>query len=205
MAFIAQVKKIVAGFSDATAILAYVQKRWGWPAFYAPSVNSFAGHAITPASKREFFLQMSAQKKYPYAVAKLGVLKPGRAEGVLTGGCLSLVSRLLGTPYDLSFDGKILFLEDVGEDPYAIDRMLTHLRLAGKFKKLKGLVWGMISANKPQRDYADMLRFVFARDPFPVFYKFPAGHGERRFTFPLGLKVRMDSDRKQIRFLQSPF
>lgn len=197
--------KIVAGFSDATAILYYVQKRWGWHTFYAPSVNSFAGKAMTKSSSNRFFKELSGKNKYPQKVVSLKVLKPGKAQGELVGGCLSLVSRLLGTSYDQSFSGKILFLEDVGEDPYAIDRMLTHLRLAKKFKNLKGLIWGGISENKPQKEYIQMLKSVFAQDHFPIFYGFPAGHQKDRYTFAFGGRVKMNSTKKSVEFLDSPF
>ena len=197
--------KIVAGFSDATAILYFVQKRWGWPVFYAPSVNSFAGKAMTKISATQFIKELSGKNKYPQKVASLKVIKPGKAEGIIVGGCLSLVSRMIGTPYDQSYSGKILFLEDVGEDPYSIDRMLTHLRLAKKFKNLKGIIWGSLSENKPELEYVRMLQSVFAQDSFPVLYDFPAGHQKDRHTFALGGHVKMSSAKKTVEFLDSPF
>lgn len=197
--------KIVAGFSDATAILSFVQKKWGWPVFYAPSVNSFSHANITAASVKSFFAQLSGRQVYPYSVGSLRVLCPGKAQGRLVGGCLSLISNLVGTPFEIDTKDAILFLEDVGEEPYAIDRMLTHLRLAGKFETLRGMIWGSISAKKPKKDYLVTFKSVFANDHFPILYDFPAGHQKQRVTFPLGCNVAMDSKTRSVRFLESPF
>lgn len=197
--------KIVAGFSDATVILNYVQKRWKWPVFYSPNINSLVNKSLKKEYISRFFKELSGQNEYPQKIKSIQVLKPGNAEGDLIGGCLSLMSRLIGTKYDVSYQNKILFLEDVGEDPYSLDRMLTHMKLANKFKNIKAIIWGSLSEKKPQKDYLEMLKTVFKEDHFPVYYNFPAGHGRNFRTCVLGHKVKINGAKKSIEFLTSPF
>lgn len=197
--------KIVAGFSDSTPVLNFVQQRWGWPVFYSPNVTSLAEESKTSLAMRSYVNTLFGKQTYPYAVKNLKVLKNGAAKARLVGGCLSLIAATLGTPFELKTDNCILFLEDVGEKPYAIDRMLTHLRLAGKFNKVKGVVWGSLSSVQSQKEYVAMLQNVFANDRFPVLFDFPAGHQKKRLTFPLGLPVEISSQKKTITFLESPW
>jgi muramoyltetrapeptide carboxypeptidase len=125
-------------------------------------------------------------------------------EGELTGGCLSLVVASLGTPYEIKTEGRILFLEDLGEPPYRIDRMLTHLRLAGKFANLQGIILGTFGECEPTDGYTleETLRERLADLDLPILAKFPAGHGNENWAIPFGVAVRLDAGKRRVEFLE---
>jgi muramoyltetrapeptide carboxypeptidase len=112
----------------------------------------------------------------------------------------------LGTPYEIKTEGKILFLEDLGEEPYRLDRMLTQLDLAGKLAGVAGIVLGSFEgceAAKGDCTAAEVLREILCRLEIPILAGFPAGHGPQNWAFPLGIKVRLDADTRQLAFLES--
>ena len=129
-------------------------------------------------------------------------LHPGRASGPLTGGNLSLISTTLGTPWEIQTRDRILFLEDVDEQPYSIDRMLTHLRLAGKFNDIRGLIIGEC-ANCTPRDYKPSFESTFSLGEVldnilgdlkvPTFHGLTVGHTDDQLTLPLGVRASMDA------------
>jgi muramoyltetrapeptide carboxypeptidase len=125
------------------------------------------------------------------------VLKAGTAEGTLTGGCLTILSLSIGTPHAIKAHGAILLLEDIDEAPYKIDRMLTHLKQAGCFKGVRGIVFGkMVNCQpKPEEDYTleDVVLDVLSDFRGPILYGFPSGHGEENVILPFGMKVRISS------------
>lgn len=141
-----------------------------------------------------------------------GAWGKGRARGRLTGGNLSLLSALEGTPYAIDTRGAILVLEDVREAPYRIDRMLRQLALAGKLKPLKGAVLGQFTRNYDREDDArradprytveGVLRQYFENAGIPVLYGFPLGHVPWNATLPLGGEVEIDADRAELRVLE---
>jgi muramoyltetrapeptide carboxypeptidase len=131
---------------------------------------------------------------------------PGSAEGELIGGCLSLVVASLGTPYEPSTDGKILFLEDFGEPPYGIDRMLTQLRLAIKLDGIAGLLLGHFQDCEPTSSACaleETLRDVLRNIEVPVLAHFPAGHGSDNWILALGTRIRLDASSRRVEFLES--
>lgn len=131
----------------------------------------------------------------------------GIAEGILVGGNLSLVAALLGTPYEIDTRGRILFLEDVGEKTYSIDRMLTHLRLAGKFDDCAGIVFGDFKnceIEYPDFGFAldEIIRDVVLPAGKPVFSGLQSGHCTPKMTLPLGARCRMDAQRCTLTVLE---
>lgn len=127
----------------------------------------------------------------------------GRAEGPLIGGNLSLVAALLGTPWAWQPEGAILFLEDVNEEPYRLDRLLTQLRLAGVFDAVAGVVLGSFSESAcPLGLLRELLRPLCQRRGIPLLGGWPAGHGTPNRPLPLGLRVRLDADAGHIELLQ---
>jgi len=134
------------------------------------------------------------------------VLRPGRAQGRLIGGCLSLLVSLVGTKYDIDTRGAILFWEEVDEEPYKIDRMLNHLRMAGKLSRLRGMIVGKLHRCGPRRGTRglgldEILRDHLAGTSYPVVTGFPAGHAPGKLTLPLGLPARMDTAAGALRIL----
>jgi muramoyltetrapeptide carboxypeptidase len=208
--------KPVMGFSDITAILNAVTRRSGVVTFHAP-----VARAAMPRFSREHFEMVLAA---PRSAGRLGrlptptdvlvpqenrivTLVPGTAEGPLAGGNLTLLHCLIGTPYFPDLEGAILFLEDVGEDLYNVDRILAHLRLTGAFQALAGVIIGRFSElHRSGRDgalgYDEVLATYFEPLGIPVAYGFPIGHVEAQWTIPLGIRCRLDATAGEVDLLE---
>jgi muramoyltetrapeptide carboxypeptidase len=135
----------------------------------------------------------------PQGDPAIQALVPGTVEAPLVGGCLSLISALMGTPWEIDTRGKILIIEDVGEQPYKYDRWLCQLRSSGKLQQCAGVVVGQCidcTADKPKMDipleeiFADLLVPLGV----PVLLNVPFGHGKRKATFPLGVRALLDGN-----------
>ncbi|MFQ6084579.1 MAG: LD-carboxypeptidase [Candidatus Aminicenantia bacterium] len=195
--------KILVGSSDLTVLLLYFLQKHKWIIFYGPMVSSAI--AFKQYDKKSFIHSLcSSSPLSPLITGK--VIKPGKAQGILTGGCLSLIVSTLGTPYEINTNGKILMLEDYQEKPYKIDRYLMHLKLADKFSKVKGIVFGEMKecVQHPDQGYEleDIIEEFFKEYSFPILFGFPFGHSENTFTLPLGIKAELDSDLPGLIFLE---
>jgi muramoyltetrapeptide carboxypeptidase len=128
------------------------------------------------------------------------------AEAELVGGCLSVLVTTLGTPYEIHPRGKLLFLEDVGEKPYRIERMLTHLKMAGKLDQLAGVVFGDFSRcdGDGSRELVDIIGELFCESRYPVVTGMKAGHGEENLALPIGVRMRLDAGDSTLTLLESP-
>lgn len=201
-----QTPKIFLGYSDVSLLLnAFVQQA-GWVSFHGPVVaGEFATH-FSPRSRAHLLGLLTTGHGAEHLPFPL-TLRDGIAEGRLLGGCLSVLVTTLGTPFALDTRGAILFLEDVGEKPYRIDRMLTHLKQAGKLDGLAGIIFGEMSGcmgetNDPTL-LLSVLTDVFADYDYPVGFGLPAGHNGENFTLPLGIPVRLDTRQQVLTFLDS--
>lgn len=181
--------KPVIGFSDITALLTFLRQRIHIPTFYGPVITLLGK---SESSTGEYLLRALTTTGAPGTIGIHGAktLKPGRASGTLTGGCLTLINSSMGTPYELETDGSILFIEDIGEKIYALDRMLTQLKNSGKFSNVKGFVFGSIipPADEPY-DVKSMIMDVLSDFVGPIVCDFPAGHTDIFVTLPLGANV----------------
>lgn len=188
--------KLLCGYSDVSPLLGYLVERCGLVALHGPMVASDLAKGLTPRSGTRF-RDLLAAPSSPWHEPIADRLAPGTAEGRLVGGCLSSLVALLGTPYAVETAGAVLFLEDVAERPYRLDRMLTHLRLAGKLDGVAGVMLGSF-ADCDGREEGDVaaavFRDFFAGATYPVVAGFPAGHLSENLTLPLGLPVRIDAD-----------
>lgn len=207
--------KIVAGYSDVTGLHLGLQAEAGLVTFHAPMPVSFLSwkEGPPPAPTVEaFWRTLSGEHDAPwgYTGSPAGdpaweILRPGRAEGALAGGNLSLVCSLVGTPWEIRTQGRILFLEDVGEEPYRLDRMLSQLRNAGKLDAAEGVVlgaWSRCDPEEPEKSLSidEVLADYFGSHPGPVIKRFPAGHQEHNITLPLGLEARLETDVPSLTF-----
>ncbi len=199
--------KILMGFSDLTSLLIPITEKTGLITFEGPMVASL--FSKRDALSIEYFLK--AIKIEDYSISpnplQIHIIREGNASGRLLGGCLSLVNALIGTPFEPDFTDTILFLEDVDEPLYRIDRMLTQLRLAGKLEEVRGIVFGDFVGDF---DLADLLKVIEDRTGdlgIPVVYGYPFGHGEHFVTIPIGptgeLTVRKTSSQLKINFTTS--
>jgi muramoyltetrapeptide carboxypeptidase len=197
--------KIFAGYSDITILLNWLSRRLGMVTFHAPMVAMELAHGLTSRSEEAFWGLLTG-KKSQWRVELGEVIRPGRAEGEMMGGCLSVVVTTLGTPYEIETDGKLLFLEDVGERPYRIERMLTHLKMARKLDRLAGLVFGDFAncEGEGSRSVLQIIGEMFAQASYPVVTGMPTGHGSEHITLPFGVRMMLDGNAGALSLLESP-
>lgn len=197
--------KIFMGFSDLTTLHLFFRKYFGWISFHGPMATSPMMGTMS-AEQQQHLLSLWTDPTYRPTLnfPELESWHSGTAEGELTGGCLSIIAASIGTPYEIKTAGKILFLEDQGEPPYRLDRMLTHLRLAGKLRSLSGLLLGsFLDCNSAQGDYhaADTLKDILSDLEIPIIANFPAGHLNNNWTIPLGARIRIETGSPSIQIL----
>jgi muramoyltetrapeptide carboxypeptidase len=190
--------KVFCGASDITMLLGALESR-GLVVFHGPMVATTIrqGPAGYDREVLERLLMLGEAVTFPTGGCE--ILATGRGEGRLTGGCLSLVVSLLGTPWEVSTRGTIMVLEDIGCRPYQIDRMLTQLRQAGKFDRVEGFVFGeMLDCTQHEdQDYSlqDIIRDVVGDLGVPILYNFPTGHSTRpNVVVPFGVAARLELD-----------
>ena len=198
--------KIVCGYSDITGLLLGLYTRAGLACFHGPVGTSTWDDFSTGYFRRVLFDASPVSMPTPRP-DDVWTLTPGRIGGRLAGGNLSVLAALVGTPYFPDLSGHILFLEDVGEEPYRIDRMLTQLDLAGVFNRVRGVVFGDCRNCAPGEGYVSLsLRQVFEDHfrpyGFPMFYGTAIGHIAGKFTIPLGIEAEMDATTGMLRLLE---
>jgi len=206
--------KVIMGYSDLTALLLAINARTGLVTFHGPNGASewnetsadffrrvvLLGEAVTFANPREKG-ETLAQTEY-----RIKTITPGVARGRLLGGNLSVLTALLGSPYLPDFRDAILFLEDVNEAPYRIDRMLTQLALAGVLKGARAVVWGTCRDCDPDAGFGsatipDLLDDHVKPLGVPAWRGAMFGHIDRQFTLPLGAEVEVDAAAGTFRML----
>lgn len=194
--------KPVIGFSDITALHQLLQRR---------RLVSIHGPVLTqlPRLDEHAHARLFELLESDAPAAELtgeDTYVDGTVEGPLLGGNLAVLTRLLGTPFLAPLEGAILLLEDVGERPYRLDRMWTHLALAGVFRQVRGIVLGdFIGCEDKEADYssAEVLRELATATGLPCAAGFPIGHGARNQPLPLGVRVRLDAGSRRLTFLES--
>ncbi|MGE0681183.1 MAG: LD-carboxypeptidase [Candidatus Binatia bacterium] len=198
--------KVFLGFSDVTFLLnAFVQQA-GMVCFHGPVVTGeFAG--VFPPRSLAHLLGLLTTGMGETSLSFPCTLREGKGTGRLIGGCLSLLVATLGTPYSVDTADAVLFIEDVSEKPYRIDRMLTHLKHAGKLDHLAGVIFGEMGGCFGDSDDPSLLvsviEDIFSDYAYPVGFGLPAGHGGENFTLPLGIRVQLDTARQTLTFLES--
>jgi len=208
--------RAVIGYSDITALLAGVTRRAGLVAFHAPTARS----EMTLFSRRHF-AQVLTETAPAGALLppppppdvlvaqanRVVTLRGGMAEGPLAGGNLTLLQCLIGSPYFPDLDGALLFLEDVNEDLYRIDRMLAHLRMVGALAGLRGVLVGRLTGlQRHMNDGAlgvdEVLAHYFGPLDVPVAHGLPIGHIDEQWTLPVGVRARFDADAGSVELLE---
>jgi muramoyltetrapeptide carboxypeptidase len=215
--------KVFIGFSDITALHLAIQQRVGLITFHGPNLQDGFGAidimtAMTDTALWQAMLadaQSWSQPEYslpPSSESNVAprMLAPGIARGRLTGGNLSVLSGLLGTPFEIDTAGRILFLEDVDEPPYRIDRYLSQLRLAGKLQAAAGVLLGKFTddrqpvSGETESAIAEVLRECFGTLGIPVLSNFPSGHQRTNVTLPMNAMVELQADGGTVRLLENP-
>lgn len=192
--------KIVMGYSDITALLVALWQRHGWVTFHGPMVAK--DFAAGPSHyDHDSFINVLTRPQPAGALNNTGteVLHAGIAHGRLVGGCLPLLVALMGTPWELDTKETILFLEDTAAKPYQLDRMIMQLKLSGKLRAVRGIVFGEMTdcMQHPQQGYTltEMLADLTADLNVPVLFGLRSGHSEvGNITVPLGVEAVLDCD-----------
>lgn len=200
--------KVIVGYSDNTSLLTAITDRSGLVTFHGPMVTKdFASpQGVEPSSWNN---AVSGASAWEIPTDKVQVLRPGRTQGRLYGGCLSLLVASLGTPFEIQTGDTILFLEDIAAKPYQIDRMLMQLRLAGKFNRVCGFIFGeMLDCFQPGgQDYTLQQVIMRILDGYdvPIIYGLPSGHvSGSNITLPIGVQAELEAGAKTaLRILES--
>ncbi|NLA60693.1 MAG: LD-carboxypeptidase [Firmicutes bacterium] len=219
--------KILVGFSDITALHLAFWREMRLVTFHGPMVESGTDSSLSVPYNLEGFRQIldgswrGGELRMPDEAEEgvgpderpgegpLVALEGGRASGELVGGNLSLIAALCGTRWDLDTDGKVLFLEEIGERPYRVDRMLCQLKQTGKLDGLRGVLLGDFTdcdpgGSSPSFTVQEVLEQYFRGTGKPCIRGVPAGHGKYRAMLPMGASVEIDADRLTVRFLEQP-
>tara|TARA_X000001036_G_scaffold102800_1_gene96080 strand:+ start:1279 stop:2277 length:999 start_codon:yes stop_codon:yes gene_type:complete len=200
--------KPLIGYSDITALHLAIYKKCKIVGFHGPvGISTF-----NPFSIKHFNAVVQKGKRNKIAVDNPLVITSGMATGKLIGGNLSLLISMIGTPHECDWSNHIVFIEEVGESTYRIDRMLTQLRAAQKFKGIKGIILGQFTRcdaqpGDPYYEFSTSLKEVF-KDRLgdlniPVMGDFPFGHEEDNATLPIGIRATMDTKKGTLKLLES--
>jgi muramoyltetrapeptide carboxypeptidase len=197
--------KILCGYSDITTLLTYLADSAGFVTFHGPMLTTdFTRDGGVDLASWQAALAGTSQ--WTLGLEPSSGVKPlveGSAEGILYGGCLSLLVASLGTPFEIQTAGTILFIEDIAERPYRIDRMLMHLKLAGKLADVQGIVFGEMISCTPPADKMYTLEEVVMRIVgdlgIPVAFGLPSGHVSRsNITLPIGVRAALDVSKEGV-------
>ena len=214
---IRQNPKIIVGFSDLTALILAINAQTNLVTFHGPNGLTSWKTRQTDYFRRVLFAGETVsfqnlkdgddEDRLMRVKYRIQTITPGKAQGRLIGGNLSVLSGIVGSPYLPDLRGAILFLEDIGENIYRIDRLMTHLKLAGVFDQLAGFIFGQCRNCLPDADYASLTleEVVWGHiQPLgiPAWYGAMIGHIEPVVTLPIGLEVEIDANAGTIQMLQ---
>ncbi len=184
--------KTLIGFSDISGLLNVITDQTGLVTFHGPNLTTLA--KSDKKSIESFVDTLTRPVPRPIKPSSLEIIRAGHAEGILAGGNLTTLVHLVGTSYQPHLQDRILFLEDVGEAPYRIDRLLTQLSLTGSLNNIKGLILGEFKGCGDQETIWQRVSELLRNDSIPIWAGFPVGHGQDNFCLPIGSQVAMDSN-----------
>jgi muramoyltetrapeptide carboxypeptidase len=192
--------KIVLGYSDITALHIAMAKKTGLVTFHGPMVSEmgkgFPEYNRVYLQKALFSDQCIGPIQNPQHEEPVEVLFPGSVRGPIKGGNLSLLCSTIGTEYELDTTGCLFFVEEIGEPPYKIDRMLNHLKMAGKFDRAAGIIFGQwtdcIDQKHPENGVDEIIKEIARSQRKPCISNVMIGHGRYNVTIPLGCSAIID-------------
>jgi muramoyltetrapeptide carboxypeptidase len=191
--------KPFVGFSDITALHHTLFCRTGLVTFHGPMVCTLAA---SDDQTRDAWLHMLCDPETPAPNTGLRVVSPGSSRGKLIGGNLATLCHLIGTPFASNYADCILFIEETGETPYRVDRMLVQMKLAGCFDRIAGLVLGSFKECGETAEIDRLVRQIFDED-IPILAGVNAGHANPNLTLPLGIMAALDAENGELKFLES--
>ena len=191
--------KVFVGFSDITALIGFLVQRCGMTVFHGPSVTTLGDG--NPQTRERLQAALTRAEPLNLTAEAGATIHSGAAEGPFFCGNLTLLCHLTGTPFQPDLNGRILFIEDRGEAPYRIDRMLTQMRMAGCFQNLAGLALGAFSdCGSSQQIHAIVAERLSGLD-IPILTGFDVGHEGVNLTLPVGITARLDTAARTLSFL----
>ncbi|HCY74541.1 MAG TPA: LD-carboxypeptidase [Ignavibacteriales bacterium] len=209
--------KVLIGYSDITALLYGIYKKSGLITFHGPvgtstfndySVNNFNKVLINPERTSLFPNSTSGEDENIYGVT---TITKGKGKGRLVGGNLSIMVSLIGTEFDVDYSNKIIFIEEIGEEPYRVDRMLTQMIQAGKFENAAGVMMGIFRKCEVKKEsdltaksftLMEVLKDRLGSLKIPVVYGMSFGHVKDKFTIPFGLLAELDAGKQTFTLLE---
>jgi muramoyltetrapeptide carboxypeptidase len=210
--------KVIIGYSDITALLIGIYAETGLVTFHGPvGISSFNEFSVTYFNEvlvhpEKDLVLISVRADDEKDNNGIKTIVSGKTAGELAGGNLSIVNSLIGTKYDFDGEGKIIFLEEIGEEPYRIDRMLTQLIQAGKFDNAAGIALGVFKDCEPKEkdpsfsssfSLMEVLFDRLANLKIPVIYGMSFGHIKNKFTLPIGIKAELDTINQTLTLLET--
>ena len=209
--------KILLGFSDITGLHLAISKKSGLVTFHGPNMlGSLPPRTLESLKKALFVAEPIGEVTNPEEADPLNVefplrtVAPGVARGRMTGGNLTLIAHTMGTPYEIETKDRILLLEDTGEAPYRIDRMLVQLRLAGKLQSAAGIVFGTCTDCAPSRSsfeislsLSDVLQELLGSLGKPVLAGILFGHTKEKAIIPIGVEAELDAGAKKLTIVEA--
>ncbi len=186
--------KIFMGYSDISFLLNYLTGVCGMVSFHGPMLLGEIHKDMPHVKQAEMLAALTGTKPLGKLTHKnIQVVRKGKASGILLGGCLTSLVRMLGTPYALNTDGAILFLEDVSETATNVEEMLFHLKIAGKLAHVRGIVFGQMFNCGSQSVLMHRIANSLSDIKVPILFGFPSGHSFSNITLPLGVRVTLDT------------
>lgn len=212
--------KVFCGYSDITAMHLAINKHAGIVTFHGPVLASaftpytidYLKKAIFESNSSGYSISNTDKLSNIRPVHPVRTIKPGTAKGKLIGGNLSLISNLMGTPFEIETKGKILFIEDVGEEPFRLDRMLTQLKLAKVLQNSAGIIIGeckscnydgLQSSRVWDSSFPEIIDRIFSDINVPVFSGLTLGHTDDQATIPLGIEAEIDAGKCILTILEN--
>ncbi|WP_188456655.1 S66 peptidase family protein [Virgibacillus oceani] len=197
--------KIIWGYSDITYIHTTIRQATGLVTFHGPMVESDVAKDNFDELSAQLFQQLFTPTRLHYSeqLSSLKVMVSGEASGELVGGNLSLLVSTLGTPHEIETRGKLVLMEDIGEEPYRVDAMLNQLKLAGKLKDAAGIIIGDFAKSKPKKEKPSLtleqvFHHYFDKLSCPVMSGFKIGHCMPHFAVPLGVQAMLSTYKKSL-------
>jgi muramoyltetrapeptide carboxypeptidase len=200
-ALIAANPKIFVGYSDITALLLALYKKTGLVTFHGPVVRDL--FKKDPKNVQSFLSLITSGTATAVDLTGGQVIHPGRGEGPLLGGNLSLICHLIGTPFMPACDGALLFIEEKGEAPYRVDRMITHLKLSGLLERCAGLMIGQLEDCGDESSINRLLAERLSDLPVPVVRGLAVGHGPVNTVLPVGVHAALDTEQMTLWITES--
>jgi muramoyltetrapeptide carboxypeptidase len=193
--------KIFLGHSDITFLHLSLMSQAGWTTFHGPNLT---GMAELPEKAEHVLNMLSGNGVFEWGLDSNQILRHGRATGPVLGGNLTCLAHLIGTPYLPKTAGALLLIEDCGEVLYRLDRMMTHLKLAGILPGLGGILLGEFKNCAANDEICEMVMEHVRFFDFPVVHSLPFGHGSRNDVIPLGTPFLLDTHEHVLKVLDHP-